>query len=72
MRLEEVSTTCSSGWVNDRYAKLLLILTPDVWPTYRRCYWPSKCDTWLSSKASCDQPKWAVDRATALCTKSAS
>ena len=30
MRLEEVSTTCSSGWVNDRYAKLLLILTPDV------------------------------------------
>ena len=30
--LEEVSTTCGSGWVNDQHAILLLILGAKVYP----------------------------------------
>jgi hypothetical protein len=37
--LDTVSTTCDSGWVDDQYAKFLLILNPNDLPTrYRRWY----------------------------------
>jgi len=39
--LEEVSTTCGSGWVSYTDQKSLAILHADHWPTrYRRWYWP--------------------------------
>jgi hypothetical protein len=34
--LEEVSTVRGSGWVDDQYAKLLMILNPDGQPTRYR------------------------------------